>query len=130
MTVELLPAAPKQWTTPRPKTLLFLLIGAMYLYVFLTTENFLWNRASPEWAHIAPFQMWLLPHGMAAAFALLLGPFQFSERLRRKYITLHKTFGYLYIAGCYVGAPLGLYIQRFEEKLGTYSHSFTIATAL
>jgi uncharacterized membrane protein len=43
---------------------------------------------------------------------------------------VHKTFGYLYIAGCYVGAPIGLYIQRFEEKLGTYSHSFTIATAL
>ena len=74
--------------------------------------------------------MWLLPHGLAAACALFLGPFQFSERLRRKYLTVHKSFGYLYIAGCYIGAPLGLYIQRFEEKLGTYSHSFTIATVM
>jgi len=126
----LTPGAPKAWRAPRPKTLLFVLIGMMYLYVFLTTENFLWDKSSPEWAHIAPFQMWLLPHGMAAAFALLLGPFQFSERLRRKYLTLHKTFGYLYIAGCYVGAPLGLYIQWTEEKMGTYSHSFTIATVM
>jgi len=130
MTMELTPSAPKAWQAPRPKTLLFVLIGVMYLYVFLTTENFLWDKSSPEWAHIAPFRTWLLPHGLAAAFALLLGPFQFSERLRRKYLTLHKTFGYLYIAGCYIGAPLGLYIQRFEEKLGTYSHSFTIATVM
>ena len=130
MTMELTPSAPKSWHTPRPKTLLFALIGVMYLYVFLTTENFLWDKSSPEWAHIAPFRTWLLPHGLAAAFALLLGPFQFSERLRRKYLTLHKTFGYLYITGCYIGAPLGIYIQRFEEKLGTYSHSFTIATVM
>ena len=130
MTMELTPSAPKSWHTPRPKTLLFVAIGVMYLYVFLTTENFLWDKSSPEWTHIAPFQMWLLPHGLAAAFALLLGPFQFSERLRRKYLTLHKTFGYLYIAGCYVGAPLGLYIQWTEEKMGTYSHGFTIGTML
>ena len=130
MTIELTPGAPKPWQTPRPKTLLFVAIGLMYVYVLVTTESFLWDKSSPEWVHIAPFKMWLLPHGLAAACALLLGPFQFSERLRRKHIMLHKTFGYLYIAGCYVGAPLGLYIQRFEEKLGTYSHSFTIATAL
>jgi len=130
MTVELSPGAPKAWQAPRPKTLLFAAIGAMYLYVFLTTENFLWDKSSPEWTHIAPFKLWLLPHGLAAAFALLLGPFQFSERLRRKYVMVHKTMGYFYIAGCYIGAPLGLYIQRFEEKLGTYSHSFTIATVM
>ncbi len=52
------------------------------------------------------------------------------ERLRRKYVTVHKTFGYIYIAGCYIGAPLGIYIQWFEEKLGTFSHSFTIAIVM
>jgi len=130
MTLELSSGAPKPFFSIRAKTVLFALIGLMYAYVLVTTENFLWDKASPEWAHIAPFQMWLLPHGLAAAFALLLGPFQFSERLRRKYIMVHKTFGYLYIAGCYIGAPLGLYIQWIEEKLGNYSHSFTIATAM
>src|SRR5947208_2999400 len=84
---------------PRTKTVLFVLIGVMYAYVLVNVESFLFDKSSPEWAHIAPFQMWLLPHGMAAACALFLGPFQFSERLRRKYLTVHKTFGYLYIAG-------------------------------
>jgi Predicted membrane protein (DUF2306) len=130
MTMELSAGKPKSFLTVNAKTILFALIGVMYAYVLITTESFLFDKSSPEWAHIAPFRMWLLPHGLAAACALFLGPFQFSERLRRKYLTLHKTFGYLYIAGCYIGAPLGIYIQWFEEKLGTYSHSFTIATVM
>ena len=129
MTMEL-SRAPKPLVTLNAKLLLFAAIGLMYVYVLYNVEGFLFNKSDPEWAHIAPFKWWLLPHGMAAAFALFLGPFQFSERLRRKYVTLHKTFGYLYIAGCFIGAPLGLYIQWIEEKLGTYSRSFTIATAL
>ena len=129
MTVEL-SAAPKPLVTLNAKTLLFAAIAVMYVYVLYNVEGFLFDKADPEWKHIAPFQWWLLPHGMAAAFALFLGPFQFSERLRRNYITLHKTFGYLYVAGCFIGAPLGLYIQWVEEKLGNFSHSFTIATAM
>jgi hypothetical protein len=130
MTMELSAGKPKPFLTVNAETILFALIAVMYAYVLYNVEGFLFDKSDPEWKHIAPFQMWLLPHGLAAAFALFLGPFQFSERLRRKYVTLHKTFGYLYIAGCYIGAPLGIYIQRFEEKLGTYSHSFTIATVM
>src|ERR1700748_1336471 len=122
MTMELTPAAPRPWQAPRAKALLFAFIGLLYAYVLWTNEAFLFNKSDPEWAHIAPFQMWLLPHGLTAALALFLAPFQFSERLRRKYLIVHKTMGYLYIAGCYVGAPLGLYIQWIEEKLGTFSH--------
>ena len=113
----------------RPKYLLFTALAVMYVYVLVTNESFLFNPKDPEWAHISPFQMILLPHGMAAAFALFLGPLQFSERLRRKYLTVHKVIGYLYIAGCYIGAPLGIYIQWFEERLGE-PHSFTIATIM
>lgn len=130
MTMELSAGKPKPFLTVNAKTILFALIAVMYAYVLYNVEGFLFDKSDPEWKHIAPFQMWLLPHGLAAAFALFLGPFQFSERLRRKYVTLHKTFGYLYIAGCYIGAPLGIYIQWFEEKLGTFSHSFTIATVM
>src|SRR5690242_1484801 len=119
MTMEFSSGAPKKPMAIRPKTLLFVLIGAMYLYVFATNETFLFNKADPECTHIAPFQWWLLPHGLAAAVALFLAPFQLSERLRRKYVMVHKTSGYLYTTACYVGAPLGLYSQWVEEKLGT-----------
>jgi len=130
MTMELSPQGPQPLFLPRPKYMLFGVIALMYALVLALNESFLLDPKSPEWAHIAPFKLILLPHGLVAAFALFLGPFQFSERLRRNYPAIHKTMGYLYIAGCYLGAPIGLYIQWFEERLGTYPRSFTIATIL
>jgi uncharacterized membrane protein len=130
MTLELTPDAPKQWAPPRAKTLLFALIAAMYVYVICTTERFLIDSSDPAWTHIAPFRMILLPHGLVAAVALFLAPFQFSERLRRDHITLHKTLGYLYITGVTLGAPLGIYIQWFQERFGGIeTRSFTVAAA-
>src|SRR3954470_9481933 len=126
MTIGLSGLPPTQ-TRLRAKYLLFAVIAVMYAYVLWNSESFLFNAADPEWAHIVPFQWFLLPHGLAAACALLLGPLQFSDRLRRKYLTVHRVLGYTYIAGCYLGAPLGLYIQWFQERLGE-PRSFTIAT--
>ena len=113
----------------RPKYLLFALIAAMYAYVLWTNERFLFNPADPEWAHISTFKWILLPHGMVASLALFLGPLQFSDRLRRRFAAVHRTLGYLYVTGVFVGAPIGLYIEWFEERLG-YTRSFTIATAV
>lgn len=132
MTVELsspIPGPSRRLAWPRPKYLLFALIGLIYAYVLWTNESFLFNSRDPEWAHIAPFRWVLLPHGMAAAFALFLGPLQFSDRLRRRFATVHRVMGYLYITGVYLGAPMGIYIQHFEERLGE-PRSFTIATVM
>lgn len=98
----------------RPKYLLFAFIALMYGYVLWHNESFLINRADPEWLHIAPFKWFLLPHGLAAGCALILGPLQFSDRLRRRYAKLHRVMGRIYLAGCLVGAPIGIYIQNFN----------------
>lgn len=99
----------------RPKYLLFVFIGLMYAYVLFHNESFLINSAEPEWSHIATFKWFLLPHGLAAGCALLLGPFQFSERLRRRFTKLHRVMGRFYVVGVLLGAPMGLYIQNFES---------------
>jgi hypothetical protein len=96
----------------RPKYLLGAVIGLMYVYVILHNESFLVNNADPEWSHIATFKWFLLPHGLAAGCALLLGPFQFSERLRRRFTMLHRVMGRFYVVGVLLGAPMGLYIQN------------------
>jgi len=98
----------------RPKYLLFVFIACMYAYVLWHNERFLINRADPEWLHIASFKWFLLPHGLAAGCALFLGPLQFSDRLRRRFTKLHRVMGRFYVAGCLVGAPIGIYIQNFE----------------
>jgi uncharacterized membrane protein len=53
-------------------------------------------------------------HVFAAAFALLLGPFQFSSRIRRNQIRFHRWMGRVYLSvGVLVGGLSGLYISQF-----------------
>ena len=111
----------------RPKYILFASIALMYAYVLWNNESFLINSKDPEWQHIGPFKWILLPHGLAAACALFLGPLQFSDRLRKRFAKVHRVMGRFYVAGVLIGAPMGIYVQHWEERLGA-TRSFTIAT--
>src|SRR4051794_17233756 len=117
------------WTSPG--YIAFAIIGMMMLYVLVHNESFLINAKDPVWNHYQPFKWWLLPHGLAAACALLLGPMQFSDRLRKRYTKLHRVLGRFYVAGALLGAPIGAFIQyRFDEKMFGASRSFSIATVV
>ena len=101
----------------------------MIAYVIQHNESFLWNHDDPVWQHYQPFKWYLLPHGLAGACAILLGPLQFSDRLRQRYTKLHRVIGRIYIFGAVVAAPLGAYIQYFEERMGG-PRSFSIAAVV
>jgi uncharacterized membrane protein len=113
----------------RPKYLVFAFVGLMVAYVLNHNESFLVHANDPVWHHYQPFKWWLLPHGIAGACALLLGPMQFSDRLRKKYAKLHRVVGRFYIGGVFVAGPLGFYIQFFQERSGA-TRSFSIAGAV
>ena len=110
----------------RPKYVLFAFIALMIAYVLQHNESFLIHPNHPVWQHYHPFRWWLLPHGVAGACAILLGPLQFSDRLRARFTKMHRVVGRIYIAGAMVLAPLGAYIQYFQERNGG-PRSFTIA---
>lgn len=110
----------------RPKYLLFGFIGLMIVYVLGHNEYFLVEPHAPVWQHYQPFKWYLLPHGMAGACALLLGPMQFSDRLRQRFAKLHRVVGRFYVAGVFIAGPLGFYIQFFQERTGG-ARSFSIA---
>jgi len=112
----------------RGKYLLFAAIGLMLAYVIPHDEGFLVYPEDPVWQHYEPFKWWLLPHGIAGACALLLGPMQFSDRLRQRFRRVHRVVGRIYVAGVFAAAPLGFYIQYFQERMGV-PRSFTIAAA-
>jgi uncharacterized membrane protein len=118
----------KPFPLVRPKHLLFAILAVMLIYVVVHDESFLVHPKDPLWQHYQPFKWWLLPHGIAGACALLLGPMQFSDRLRDRFRQLHRVAGRIYVAGVFVTAPLGFYIQYFKERLGD-PRSFTIAGA-
>ena len=118
----------KPFPRVRPKYLMFGLLGLMFVYVLGHDESFLVNPKDPIWQHYEPFKWWLLPHGIAGTCALLLGPMQFSDRLRTRFKQLHRVVGRIYVGGVFVAAPLGFYIQYFEERMGNL-RSFSIAAA-
>lgn len=113
-------------TRVRLKYVVFAFVGLMMAYVLRHNESFLIHPQDPIWQHYHPFRWWLLPHGVAGACAIFLGPLQFSDRLRARYTKLHRVIGRIYIAGALVLAPLGAYIQYFQERMGA-PRSFTMA---
>jgi uncharacterized membrane protein len=64
--------------------------------------------------HIESFKWILLPHGLAAACALILGPLQFSDRLRQRFAKMHRVLGRFYVGGALIGAPMGVYMHDYE----------------
>jgi len=111
------------------KNILFAGIFLMMAYVLRHNESFIVDHRDPNWDHIESFKWWLLPHGVAGACALLLAPLQFSDRLRQRFTKMHRIVGRIYISGAFVLAPLGVYIQYLEERIGE-PRSFTIATSV
>lgn len=109
----------------KSKYVVFTLIAVMSTYVLYHNERFLVDPSHPAWQHYEPFKWWLLPHGVFGAIVLLFAPLQFSNRLRERFTKSHRVMGRLYVVGAFVLAPLGAYIQYYQERMGA-PRSFTI----
>lgn len=92
----------------KTKHVFFAAFGLMTLFVFYFYETAFLDSQSPVWEHVEPVKWLLLFHGVAGTVALLVAPFQFSARLRRRYPRLHKVLGRLYVAGAFISAPLAV----------------------
>lgn len=107
------------------KYVVFSLIAVASTYVLYHNERFLVDSTNPVWQHYLPFKWWLLPHGVFGAIVLLFAPFQFSDRLRQRFTKAHRVMGRMYVVGAFVLAPLGAYIQYYQERFGA-PRSFTV----
>ena len=92
-------------------------------------QSFLLDPANPIWPHYEPFKWWLLPHGLAAACALVLAPMQFSDRLRARFAKVHRITERIYVTSAFVLAPIGAYIQYLDESQGA-SWTFTVGALI
>jgi len=107
------------------KYVVFTAIALASLYVLYHNERFLVDSDHPAWQHYESFKWWLLPHGIFGAIVLLFAPLQFSDRLRKRFTRAHRIMGRLYVVGAIFCAPLGAYIQYYQERIGA-PRSFTI----
>src|SRR5215211_2457585 len=107
------------------KYVVFSAIGLASTYVLYHNERFIVDSSHPAWQHYGPFKWWLLPHAVFGAIVLLFAPLQFSDRLRQRFTKSHRVMGRLYVVGALVLAPLGAYIQYYQERTGA-PRSFTV----
>ena len=107
------------------KHVVFSVIAVASLYVLYHNERFLVDSSHPAWQRYEAFKWWLLPHGIFGAIVLLFAPFQFSERLRQRFTKAHRVMGRLYVVSALLLAPMGAYIQYYQERMGA-PRSFTI----
>lgn len=107
------------------KYVVFTLIALASLYVLYHNERFLIDPDSPVWQRYEPFKWWLLPHAVFGTIVLLFAPLQFSDRLRQRFTKAHRVMGRLYVVGALILAPLGAYIQYYQERAGM-PRSFTV----
>jgi len=69
----------------------------------LDSQSFLRQRYSP-----IPWLMFL--HGIPGALALTLGIFQFSSRLRKRHLQLHRILGRIYVGCVVISAPVAIMV--------------------
>ena len=50
----------------------------------------------------------LIPHTLAGIFALLIGPINFSSRIRERHLKLHGILGRIYVISVFVGSFTGI----------------------
>jgi len=109
----------------KAKYVVFFLIAVASTYVLYHNERFLIDSSHPAWKHYESFKWWLLPHGVFGAIVLLFAPFQFSERLRKRFTRAHRVMGRMYVVSALLLAPMGAYIQYYQERMGA-PRSFSV----
>lgn len=99
---------PGRW---RFKTIVWLSLGLTVLFVFITSELLLMTDYPMYHAYrlqVIADRALLIPHTLAGTFTLLIGPINFSSRIRARYTRLHRTLGYVYAVSVVVGSFTGV----------------------
>ena len=102
--------APKS-VASRFKIFVWLLLGLTTLFVLITSELLLITDYPMYHAYrlqVIADRHLLIPHTLAGMFALLIGPINFSSRIRERHRKLHRTLGKIYVISVFIGAATGV----------------------
>lgn len=95
----------------RFKTVLWISLGLITLFVFITSEVMLvtdYPMYHTYRLQVIADRHLLIPHTLAGTFALLAGPLQFSTRFRQRHLQIHRVLGRLYALSVFAGSFTGI----------------------
>src|SRR5215467_8137751 len=87
------------------KLLFFLDFFALTILATYEKNARVFDPASPIARHYAPATWFLPAHAVFGILALGLAAFQFSNRLRARYLRVHRVLGYVYVASVFISGP-------------------------
>jgi len=104
----------------RFKTILWILLGLTALFVFITSEVMLVTDYPMYHAYrlqVIADRHLLIPHTICGTLALLIGPINFSSRIRQRHLQLHRVLGRIYVVSVFVGSFTGIALARGRPGL-------------
>lgn len=97
---------------PRPrsqrKLIFFIAFFGLTAFVTYMKNAHVFDPSSGIAQHFAPVKWFVAVHAFFAALALLLGAFQFSNRLRARYLRVHRALGYVYVGSVFISVPFSV----------------------
>jgi len=104
----------------KSKTILWMSLGLTTLFVFITSEVLLVTDYPMYHGYrlqVIADRHLLIPHVLAGMLALLIGPINFSSRIRERYLKLHRVLGRIYVIAVFVGAATGVALANGRPGL-------------
>ena len=101
----------------------FVVFFAVTAFVTFMKNRQILDPGSEIAQHFAPAKWYVMLHGGFAGLALILGAFQFSNRLRAKFLKVHRALGYVYITCVFVGGPIAIPVALRVDTLSLVAAS-------
>lgn len=101
-------SVPASFPKSRAKLVFFVIFAVLTVFVMFMKNRGALDPSSPMGKHYEPALRLLIIHAFFGVLALSLGVFQLSNRLRARYLRLHRMLGYVYIACVFVAAPVAI----------------------
>ena len=109
------PAPPR--VKSNAKLVFFAAFVAVTIFVTFMKNREIFDPASEMARHYAPALRFLLIHGLFGVLALAIGVLQLSNRLRARYLDVHRILGYVYASSVLVAAPVAVVVAARIDSL-------------
>ena len=92
------------------KAVFFFAFFAATVFVTYLKDGRVFDPGSPIARHFAPAGWYLGIHALFAVVAMCVAAFQFSNRLRARYLRIHRALGYVYVVSVLISAPVAVVV--------------------